>query len=164
MSMTLRCFCAWLDNSCVCVRLRTERHRYNRNELCGGARAVSAQREEASVKTQGIVLLASLLAASAFAGDYSVPRLPDGTPDLQGVWTNATATPVERSPELGDRRAFTDAEAAAISKAAIAAVEADAAPSDPKRSRRSLLSATTTCSGPTAACRSRTSTASIEPR
>ena len=37
--------------------------------------------------------------------------LPDGTPDLQGVWTNATATPVERAPELGERRAFTEEEA-----------------------------------------------------
>ena len=92
------------------------------------------------MKTQGIVLLASLLAASAFAGDYRVPRLPDGTPDLQGVWTNATATPVERSPELGDRRAFTDAEAAAISKAAIAAVGADAAPSDPGKKIEAISS------------------------
>ncbi len=85
----------------------------------------------------GIVLLAavtaSLFAAQGFAGDYRAPRLPDGTPDLQGVWTNATATPVERSPELGERRAFTDEEAAAVSKAAIAAVEADAAPSDPNK-------------------------------
>jgi hypothetical protein len=49
------------------------------------------------------------------------------------VWTNATATPMERAPELGDRRAFTDAEAVAISKAALAAVAADAAPSDPNK-------------------------------
>ncbi len=86
---------------------------------------------------KGMVLLtlasAALLAAPAFAGDYRVPRLPDGAPDLQGVWTNATATPVERAPELGDRRAFTEQEAAAISKAAIAQVEADAAPSDPNK-------------------------------
>ncbi|MGH8237500.1 MAG: hypothetical protein ACREXP_10830, partial [Steroidobacteraceae bacterium] len=86
---------------------------------------------------KGIVLLtlvsASLFAAHACAGDYRVPRLPDGAPDLQGVWTNATATPVERSPELGERRAFTEQEAAAISKAAVAAVAADAAPSDPDK-------------------------------
>ena len=78
-------------------------------------------------------LLTTGLAAHAFAGDYRAPRLPDGAPDLQGVWTNATATPVERSPELGERRAFTEQEAAAISKAAVAAVEADAAPSDPNK-------------------------------
>ena len=78
--------------------------------------------------TMGIVRIAAvaaaMFAAQAFSGDYRVPRLPDGAPDLQGVWTNATATPVERSPELGDRRAFTEAEAAAISKAALAAVAA----------------------------------------
>ena len=87
-----------------------------------------------------IAAAASLLAAPAFAGDYRAPRLPDGSPDLQGVWTNATATPVERSPELGDRRAFTEQEAAAISKAAIAAVEADAAPSDPNKKIEAISS------------------------
>jgi hypothetical protein len=76
---------------------------------------------------------AALFTAHAFAGDYRAPRLPDGSPDLQGVWTNATATPVERSPELGERRAFTEEEAKAISHKAIAAVEADAAPSDPNK-------------------------------
>jgi hypothetical protein len=80
-----------------------------------------------------VAVAAAVFAAQAFAGDYRAPRLPDGSPDLQGVWTNATATPVERSPELGDRRAFTDEEAAAISKAALAAVAADAAPSDPNK-------------------------------
>jgi hypothetical protein len=87
--------------------------------------------------TTGIVRIvavaAAVVAAQAFAGDYSAPRLPDGAPDLQGVWTNATATPFERSPELGDRRAFSEQEAAAISKAALAAVAADAAPSDPDK-------------------------------
>jgi hypothetical protein len=87
-----------------------------------------------------VALATSLFAAHAFAGTYRVPRLPDGTPDLQGVWTNATATPVERSPELGERRAFTEAEAAAISKAAIAAVEADAAPSDPNKKIEAIAS------------------------
>ena len=87
--------------------------------------------------TMGIVRIvafgAATFVAQAVAGDYRAPRLPDGTPDLQGVWTNATATPVERSVDLGDRRAFTEQEAAAISKAALAAVAADAAPSDPNK-------------------------------
>ena len=77
--------------------------------------------------------LVGLMAISAFGGDYKPPRLPDGAPDLQGVWTNASATPVERAPELGDRRAFTREEAEAISRKAIAAVEADSAPSDPNK-------------------------------
>jgi hypothetical protein len=80
-----------------------------------------------------IGIFAMLCSAPVLAGDYRAPRLPDGTPDLQGNWTNATATPVERAPELGERRAFTDAEAAAIRKAALDALAADAAPSDPNR-------------------------------
>jgi len=67
------------------------------------------------------------------AKSYRVPRLADGTPDLQGIWTNATATPMERATSLGERRAFTEAEAAAIGKAARDAVAADAAPSDPNK-------------------------------
>ena len=34
------------------------------------------------------------LAAKTKAG--TIPRTPDGHPDLQGIWTNATLTPVER--------------------------------------------------------------------
>ena len=30
------------------------------------------------------------------------PRTPDGQPDLQGVWTNATITPFERPDELAE--------------------------------------------------------------
>lgn len=75
----------------------------------------------------------AMTAHSEASARYQPPRLADGTPDLQGVWTNATATPMERAVELGTRRAFTDAEAAAISRAAIAAVEADARPSDPDK-------------------------------
>jgi hypothetical protein len=64
---------------------------------------------------------------------YRMPRLADGTPDLQGVWTNATATPMERSRAHGERRTYTAEEAAAIGKAARDAVAADAAPSDPNK-------------------------------
>lgn len=88
----------------------------------------------------GVAVSLAVLTTTAHSGEvanrstkYRVPRLADGTPDLQGVWTNATATPMERAPELGTRRAFTDAEAQAIAKAAVAAVEADARPSDPDK-------------------------------
>ena len=86
----------------------------------------------------GIAMALAVITMTAHSGEsasrrYKPPRLADGAVDLQGVWTNATATPMERAVELGTRRAFTDAEAAAISKAAIAAVEADAQPSDPDK-------------------------------
>jgi hypothetical protein len=41
------------------------------------------------------------------------PRTPDGRPDLQGVWTNATFTLFERPPSLADKAFFSEAEAAA---------------------------------------------------
>lgn len=46
------------------------------------------------------------------AGRWRVPRTPDGRPDLQGFWTNMTATPLQRPRELGDKTHFTKAEAA----------------------------------------------------
>ncbi len=78
-----------------------------------------------------LTLLSALCCGSALAENYRVPRLADGEPDLQGVWTNATATPLERAPELGTCRTFTEQETAAINKEALARVAADAAPSDP---------------------------------
>ncbi len=45
-----------------------------------------------------------------------IPRAPDGHPDLQGVWTNATITPLERPAALAAKPTLTDAEAKAIEK------------------------------------------------
>ncbi len=45
---------------------------------------------------------------------WSVPRTPDGHPDLEGIWTNATLTPLERPRSLGDRKYLTEAEATAL--------------------------------------------------
>jgi hypothetical protein len=42
---------------------------------------------------------------------WKVPRLADGKPDLQGIWTNKTVTPFERPTDLGDKPFFTRAEA-----------------------------------------------------
>ena len=74
----------------------------------------------------GLAVALAVTAITAHSADgasrrYQAPRLADGAPDLQGVWTNQTATPMERAVELGTRRAFTDAEAAAISKARLKA-------------------------------------------
>jgi hypothetical protein len=44
---------------------------------------------------------------------WTPPRTPDGQPDLQGVWTNNTVTPLERPKDLAGKEFYTDAELAA---------------------------------------------------
>src|ERR1041385_1859966 len=45
-------------------------------------------------------------------------RTPDGKPDLQGIWTNNTVTPLERPKELGTKEFYTDQELADLTKRA----------------------------------------------
>src|ERR1700680_4174118 len=61
---------------------------------------------------------------TATAKTWTGPRTPDGQPDLQGVWSYASLTPLERSAELGEREFFTPKEAPALQ----AGVEDDSAP------------------------------------
>jgi hypothetical protein len=42
---------------------------------------------------------------------WTVPRLANGRPDLNGVWTNKSITPFERPAELGNKEFFTADEA-----------------------------------------------------
>ena len=74
------------------------------------------------------VMAVLLLAALPFVGQtptpaakkatvtkgYTAPRTPDGKPDLQGVWANNNATPVERPAALAGKPLLTDAEVAAL--------------------------------------------------
>jgi hypothetical protein len=46
-----------------------------------------------------------------------IPRAPDGHPDLQGIWTNATLTPMERPAAFAGKLTVSDAEAGVWEKA-----------------------------------------------
>ena len=50
-----------------------------------------------------LILVSSLLLAAAGQAYADIPRTPDGRPDLQGVWANNSATPLERPDALADK-------------------------------------------------------------
>ena len=56
---------------------------------------------------------------------WSPPRKADGQPDVEGIWTNATLTPLERPPELADKPFFTREQAEAFEKRMIQQRNAD---------------------------------------
>jgi hypothetical protein len=88
------------------------------------------------------ILAAALLCAGALAiapasadepraaSKWRVLRTADGYPDLQGMWTSATITPLERPEEFGDRRALTAEEAARLENAEASMVQTAAQPTD----------------------------------
>jgi hypothetical protein len=81
-------------------------------------------RVTAAAVALGLAAFATLAAqgGSAPAGKaaaprrLAVPRTSWGQPDLQGVWSSATVTPLERPKELAGKEILTDAEAAEYEK------------------------------------------------
>ena len=57
------------------------------------------------------VTLASFPLMAQTPKSSAIPRAADGHPDLQGLWTNATITPMER---MGDKATVNDTEARAV--------------------------------------------------
>ena len=68
---------------------------------------------------------------SRTAGDWQVPRTEHGHPDLQGNWTNATITPMQR-PD-GQDRVLSREQVVAIEGEREEFIEEQLAPSDPDR-------------------------------
>jgi hypothetical protein len=55
-------------------------------------------------------LAAVSLAAQSAGSSWQVPRTPDGHPDLQGVWSNNSVTPMTRPAQWKGKTSLTDAE------------------------------------------------------
>jgi hypothetical protein len=74
-----------------------------------------------------VIALAAVMAGMAVAQtrNYTPPRTPDGQPDLQGVWTNITITPLERPANLAGKEFFTAAEARQYEKDTVERNNAD---------------------------------------
>ena len=94
-------------------------------------RAFAAVASLALCATSLAVARAPLAAQSRDAGDWILPRTPDGRPDLQGSWTNATITPIQRPPSVGPT--LTPQQVASIEGERQGFIDELAAPSDPDR-------------------------------
>ena len=78
----------------------------------------------ALVAVVGVAALTSVAAVGAAqaqeaadeAAAWTLPRTPDGQPDMQGYWTTQTFTPVERPERLADQEFFSDEELALLQR------------------------------------------------
>ena len=74
----------------------------------------------------GVLLVPVGVSGQILAGgnSWEPVRTPWGDPDLQGIWTNTTTTPLQRPDDLGDQVLLTDEERAARDEAGDRAREA----------------------------------------
>src|SRR5882762_4764103 len=77
-------------------------------------------------------LAAAAVSAAPAADAYKAPLNAYGQPDLEGTWTNATLTTLERSKEFGNRKVMTADEVKKVEGDDAKMYAADAAPRDPK--------------------------------
>src|SRR5262245_25769435 len=72
-----------------------------------------------------------VVAAVMGAADVGAQQRRTGTPDLQGLWTNETATPLERPKEFANKPTLTEAEAAEFERTGLARLLETIAGMDP---------------------------------
>ncbi len=111
------------------------------------------------LSSRGLVLIAAtiLLIASAEAQiqkavktspsskAWTPTRTPNGQPDLQGTWTNATLTPFERPAELAGKATLTEQETAAlVNRASENRVDRPPKPGDPGNYNQAFFDGGTT--------------------
>jgi hypothetical protein len=78
--------------------------------------AVGAAQQGRTAKKPTAAAQTAPAKATPAATTWTVPRTPDGQPDLQGVWDFRTITPLERPKDLGTKEFFTEEEAASYEK------------------------------------------------
>jgi hypothetical protein len=78
-----------------------------------------------SASSIALLLLGSAIASGQTERTWTPPRTSSGQPDLQGVWTNSTLTPLERPRDLAGKPFFTEQEAADYAKRVLEQVNTD---------------------------------------
>src|ERR1051325_8731636 len=84
----------------------------NRRQSMSGTNASPKGRSHQSMRRYLIAIL--ILSASTVLAQkkWTPPKTPWGDPDLQGVWNDATSTPLERPNGLASKGVLADEEAA----------------------------------------------------
>lgn len=89
---------------------------------------------------QRLITTVLMAATAAMAGlisaqdnPDSIPRLANGKPDLQGMWTNNTITPLTRPEHFGNKLVLSREEAFQLEQEVAAFTEEQDQPSDPNR-------------------------------
>src|SRR2546427_12820349 len=85
----------------------------------------------------GLAIAICVMAPGALGGQTrTLPRTPDGHPDLQGIWDYRSATPLERPKQFADKEFMTAAEVAAYEQRALE--REDGRPPDDPRTEQSV--------------------------
>jgi hypothetical protein len=84
---------------------------------CVAALAAAAVVTPALAQTSAPAAASSDIPKAHVKTGYKVPRLADGRPELEGIWSNATTTPLARPTNFGDRLVLTQQELASTEKA-----------------------------------------------
>src|SRR5262249_56451451 len=105
-----------------------------RMKLLGKEFRMSSRSLIVIVGLMAAVMISVPAAGQQVSANWAPSRTAWGDPDLQGVYTFATQTPVERPTELGGKAVYTQAELADLGKRAEAARKArEEAPVDPAK-------------------------------
>jgi hypothetical protein len=76
--------------------------------------------------------MAKPAAASKHTGTWTPSRTSDGQPDLEGIWTNSTITPLQRPRELAGKEFFTEKEAAEYQRKILSDLDTDRRDANPE--------------------------------
>lgn len=87
-----------------------------------------SHRLAATVFVAMIVAATPILSQSTAGDAYRAPRTPDGQPNISGIWTNDTLTPLERPLALGDRAFYSEEEATSVERLGTEKRDRDNAP------------------------------------
>ena len=70
-------------------------------------------------------------AGGAAKATWTPPRTPDGQPDLQGVWTNNSVTPLQRPKDLAGKEFYSESELAQVRQKQLERYELDEKEGEP---------------------------------